>query len=842
MQLAASSWLDRLFGLSRISLGDADTVLGWRYALPAWAWALIVLGALGLAVWSYSRLLGPRSLRMTLAGVRALLLILVAALLAGPTLVRHDERVERDWLLTLVDRSASMQVQDKVDAATGEPVSRDAQLRRAIRRQLAVFEGGDETPGLEQQRHLDWLGFGAQVRSIGPARELDAWPEADEPATHIRTAIEQALRRAAGQPISGIVLFSDGRSPQATDAELVHRLQQRAVPVFAVPLGADPMPLDLAVGTVDHPVRAFVDDIVPVSVTVNQLSGEEAVDPQHVRVRLADIETDEVLDETTLAEAGVGLNEPVRLTGRESEVGERPWRIEVRYENPRGQGSQGEGGEGADGGELVTARELVTENNQRRFNLDFIDRPIRVLYVEGYPRWEYRYLNTLLVREDSVESSMLLLSADRDFAQEGDIPITRLPMTAEEIEPYDVVILGDVPANYFSSEQIALLRDHVAANGAGLIWLGGERHTPASYADTPLASLLPMRQPGSVTRLSAPGGRIEMRPTPMAHALNVLALHPPTSAPVDDAGGLDALDADTAAPDWPEDLPPLYWAQSLGALKPTAEPLAVTAAPGAAGEPEPMVVRLRYGAGQSIYLATDESWRWRYGRGEWYYQQYWLQLLRKLGRARVEEASPQADLRVSQQRVDEQQPVVVELTLRDPALLERDLPRIALDAHRASTEDRRVGEVEADAPRVDRFELRPVETEDTFDADDPAAVPRRVYRATWQPTASGLLELRANEPALAGLDLSRQVEVVAPDDELRRPQPDHDRLARLAEQTGGAVIELDELHRLAELVPNRERRLPTDVSEPIGNSALALILILGLLTLEWVLRKVIRLV
>ncbi len=284
-QQSDASWFDRLFNLSRVSWSDPDTVLGWRYALPAWVWVVIVLAAMALAVWSYSRLLGPRPVRMGLAAVRGVLLLLVAALLAGPTLVRHDERIESDWLLMLVDRSASMQVADQADATTGKPMSRDAQLRQALQQQAAVF---DKKTGLGQQRHITWLGFDRQTPPITDAQNVQLWPSPDAQATQLRTAMEQALRRAAGQPISGIVLFTDGRSPQTTGAELIKRLQQQAVPVFTVPLGAEEMPLDLAVSAVDHPEQAFVSDVVPVSVTVRQLSGDVKVDPARVRLRLVD--------------------------------------------------------------------------------------------------------------------------------------------------------------------------------------------------------------------------------------------------------------------------------------------------------------------------------------------------------------------------------------------------------------------------------------------------------------------------------------------------------------------------------------------------------------------------
>lgn len=773
--------LDRLAGLSRLSLADENVYLGLRYPLPAWAWVAIVLAAGALALWSYSRLLGPRWARMALGGVRALLLLLVVVLIAGPTLVRPDEQVEQDVLLVLVDRSASMQVADSLEPATNEPITRDERLRRAVQRQAAVFA---QSP-LTRERQVRWLGFDATVRPIAGAADAQDWPAPDAQATALRTAIEQALQSAQGRPISGIVLMSDGRTPQTTGPELVRRLQQHAAPVFAVPVGAPRMPLDLALRNVEAPQEAFANDIVPVNVVVDRFGDVDELDPARVHVRLVDEVTGDVLDERTLE--GVAPGAPVRLMGQSDQPGRAQWRVEVALETQPGVPS-----------------ELIVHNNTRTVAVELIDRPLNVLYVEGYPRWDYRYLKNMLIREESIASSILLLSADRDFAQEGDIPIARLPQTAEEMSRYDVIIFGDVSPDAFGADQLALLRDQVAARGAGLLWIGGERHVPRSYEATALADLLPMQQPGAVERL--PADDVALQPTPLAEDLNVMQLR-----------GV-AEDASSAADEhWPSDLPALSWVQNLGRLKAAADVLAI-AGPGAGDAESPLIARLRYGAGQSLYVATDETWRWRYGRGELYFEQFWLQLVRMLGRERVQQADRQARFAVSHQRVEAGGTVVLELTIDDPALLERRLPRVAVAVMRAD----QPGQV------VEQIELRPVG--------------ENHWQTTWRPTAGGEFELRVVEPALDALGLAQSLSVISPDDELRQPQTDHPRLAALAAQTGGAVVPLEELDQLIELAPNRARRTAVDVREPLWHSPLAFGMALVLLTGEWVGRKMIRLV
>lgn len=797
---AQSSWADGWLGLRELSWATPDASLGWAHPLPAWVWALLAVGACLFAGWSYSRLLGPRPVRIVLAGLRGLVILAVAVLLAGPVLIDPEVREEPDALVMLVDRSASMTLGDVLPAAGGGPITRNESLRRALVSQSAVF--GDRGLGAGARRMV-WLGFGGRVHELPPLTDESAWGtarvRADAPATALRTAVEQALRVAPGRPLAGVILFSDGRSPQPTGADLVRQVARRGTRVYVVPLGPAEPGVDLVLERVEAPERAFIRDRVPVTVRVGRVGGGDA-GGWSARVRLVDAATDEVVDERVIE--AERIDEPVRLTARSERVGKVRYRVEVVYEPA----------------DPAAAHELVTSNNAEQIVIDMIDRPVRVLYIEGYPRWEYRYLKNLLVREESIDSSILLLSADQAFAQEGDSPITRPPATAREVRPYDVVILGDVPPGYFTPEQLTLIRDHVAASGAGLLWIGGVRSTPGAYADTPLADLLPMRSPASV--VPAPEGALplEMRPTPLADALSVLQLRGPGDA--------------ASAEFWPAELPPLRWAQNLGPLKPTAE---VLARAGRGPEAMPLLVRLRFGSGQSLYLATDETWRWRYGRGELYFEQFWVQLVRMLGRGRVQQAVDRARLSVSPRRVDVGEPVVVELTIEDAALLERQLPRVAVSVTRAPA----AGEGEAASPGAawDRVQLLPVT------GDDGQAVGgQRVYRALWRPAAAGDLVLRVTEPALDALGLVRPLEVVAPDDEMRQAVPDHARLAALAAATGGEVIPLDHLERLLPVVPNLAEKTAIDSREPLWNSWLALMVVLGLLTTEWVIRKVIWLV
>ena len=108
-----AAWLDRLLGLSGVSWSEAGAELAWAHPLPRWGWVLVVLGAIGLAVWSYFKVKAPVWVRVWLGLLRASAVVAVVVLIAGPELVRTDERTESDVVVVLVDRSGSMGVEDE---------------------------------------------------------------------------------------------------------------------------------------------------------------------------------------------------------------------------------------------------------------------------------------------------------------------------------------------------------------------------------------------------------------------------------------------------------------------------------------------------------------------------------------------------------------------------------------------------------------------------------------------------------------------------------------------------------------------------------------------------------
>lgn len=241
-------------------------------------------------------------------------------------------------------------------------------------------------------------------------------------------------------------------------------------------------------------------------------------------------------------------------------------------------------------------------NDHASCTVAVVDDPLRVLLVDAEPRWDARYLATLLERDprsrvDRRYRSVRLARGERDL----------LPPTQEALDAYDAVILGDLAAADLAADDQEHLQRFVSARGGFVVLLSGPRGMPHSYGLGGIADLLPVRAGGD--------------PAQARRAVGV--------ALPDEAGA--AASPITAVLDDPElnrrlwsALPPLQWAMPAAIPKPGAEVL--LRAEDAARSP--VVVAHRHGAGRVLWLGSDETWRWRDRLGERVHQAFWLQALR----------------------------------------------------------------------------------------------------------------------------------------------------------------------------------------------------------------------
>ncbi|MEM9374378.1 MAG: hypothetical protein AAGA55_12120, partial [Planctomycetota bacterium] len=598
-----------------------------------------------------------------------------------------------------------------------------------------------------------------------------------EQATRIGAALAAALDDARGAPIGGMVVISDGRSTDQIPPDVLRRLESDRIPVFPIPVGSPDPVRSISIDRIESPGIAFRNDRVPIRARI-EWSGPRK---ETITAQLVDRTTGRVLDETDIASDSNSQGAWVVLDVQPEEPGTMD--LEVRL--------AGAGG--------AVGVDIDPTDNARSARIEVIDRPVRVLYVDGSPRWEHRFVKNLLVREPSIDASILLLASGRQYIQEGDTLIPRLPVSPEEWAAFDVIILGDLSGELFGAEQLAQLTEHIAQRGAGLLWMAGPGSTPGSWVDTPAAPLLP------VTAAALPNWQ-----------------EPVTAVATDEAGRLGVLRTSDDGKGWFERLsdPAAGWTRLQWALDLTPE----TLKPGAAvlanargvvsNEQRPLVVSMRYGSGRTALVGTDEIWRWRYGRGETIPERFWLPLIRMLARGRVEAALGAGVLRVRPDRPRPGSPALIELEVFDQDTIDR-LPDLV------------VAEVVRPDGRRDAVELRGEGSARTGE---------------WIPDRPGAFRVELADAPLELSALGTAIRVFQLGDERADPNTDHPALQAIAEATGGRMVAPQEASRLGEWIPNRARvHAGSPVIETLWDRWAVLIALLALLSIEWVARRIMRL-
>jgi hypothetical protein len=226
----------------------------------------------------------------------------------------------------------------------------------------------------------------------------------------------------------------------------------------------------------------------------------------------------------------------------------------------------------------------------------------------------------------------------------------------------------------------------------------------------------------------------------------------------------------------------------------------------AGGRKAPLLVVGQFGAGRTLFSAIDDSWRWRFYTGEYIYDTYWVQQVRYLARNRkLDERNVTFEPGQEEYQLGEQ--ASLELNVLNPRLAQQLPPTIAVQIMDASE--------------------RPVRTVQLNHVENSSK-----YAADW--TADTLGRFTARLPALGDAPaMERPFEVRSPQLELASPKVDRSLLSSLGRTVELATAAAD----LPILIHSASRTIPLLASRPIWEAPLAMVLFAGLITAEWVLRK-----
>jgi uncharacterized membrane protein len=551
-----------------------------------------------LLVWLlYRRTTRPvtRRWKNLLIGLRSAVLMLLLLLLMRPVITTFEVNPQETYLAVLVDDSASMQIADVAGFESRQQAVADA-----------LYGEGGIVEGLADRYQVRTFAFNQTVRRVSGAEDLTAQGNA--------SGLEQAMRQVAeqlgGLPLSAVVMISDGADNADTDPLLSARdFAARQIPVFTVGVGEELIPRDVGIGSVSASQTLLDNSVFDVQVDLNH----QGYSGQALTLRVMDGETEVAAQQITLVSDGTR-----RVELEVSPERKEPILYELRVDELDG--------------------EIVLQNNRYQFLVDNSERPpLNVLYVDGHPRNEFKFIRRAVETDTSLRLASYLRTGPGRFYRQGISSPLELsggfPTTAEDLYQYEAVILGDIGRDFFTDEQLLMLQEFVAERGGGLLVAG---MLDDAFVDSVVADILPL----TLSRSDMLPANLQGGIRRGSHATG--ELFAPRLTAAGEFSELLRLNTDDAINRrlWAE-LPSLQGIYATGRAKPGASVLLEHPLLQYQNQALPLLATQRYGSGRSMSMNTASTWRWQMlmSAEDESHERLWRQMLRWLAQGAMERVS-----------------------------------------------------------------------------------------------------------------------------------------------------------------------------------------------------------
>lgn len=723
-------------------------------------------------------------LLLRLTALAALLVILLQPMLR----LTHVHRQKAN-VVVLVDTSGSMAVPDpklppdraeRTAAAASISIPDAMRLTRAqLVERIANAPRTDLLRTLSKRFQLRLYTFDSTAKPVDSAAKSGR-PATDQQVLHIvpdqvhgtSTQIGGALRRAiddvAGQPVAGALVLSDGGNNLGEDpVTTAERARRLGMPVSTFGIG-DPTPTrDMSI------TEVLADKVARKDATVQVFAGlaHRGYEGRTVSITLR--RGSETIGTKSLTLGPSTRKESVAFTYVPRQVGQFSYDVSV----------------------TELPGEIDYTNNRRQFLQQVVGKQLKMLYVEGEPRWEYRYLKNAILRDTQIRFGCILVSATAKNGGEGNIPIYSFPADEKSLFDYDVLILGDVPRSYFSELQLRNIRRFVEDRGGSLIVISGEKHTPNEYRGTLIEQVFPV--------VLLPFAEQVKTDVPFHWELTAEGRQDPLLRMAESSA--------ESAQIW-RDMPGMLWQAGVERAKPGATVLVVNSDRSNSYGKRVVLAVQSFGAGRCLLSTSDSTWRWRWRVGDRYFYRYWGQAIR----AMTPHETPGGN-RFVQVNADRS-----EYLLGD---------RVSIHARLLDTFYRPIKE-----PRVAA----------TLRGENGAPV-QLVLNAV--PGSSGLFsadilaervgkfELSLSSPANPGQPATTTYLIQSIALEKQQPEMNEELLKRIAKAGGGKYVHPDELRAWADNLPAKDLVVTSETEVELWDSPVLLTLFIFPLVLEWLVRK-----
>lgn len=783
--------------------------------------AILTAIVLYAVAWMYRReargMVSPR-LRWTLVACRVVTLCLLGLIGLEPVLVNYLHRRLDAFTLVLCDASASMALSDsyrqpedaqRVEAVLGRPPV--AGIERAALED-ALLAGGDRRliAALSKRNQVKVLQFSDQIDdratlASSSAREASSPPRIQPvgPATDVSAAVRAAIDQLGGLPVAAVVLLSDGGFNRGESPDAIARmLKQRGIPLYAVGVGDPAEPINVAVTDIIAPRTAFKNDPFSVSVRLTaRNAGDQPIQVDLLERRANSSEPARIIGSRSISATTAGPLEPITFERKVSEPGEISYIARA----------------------VALSHEAVVSDNEREIlpAVQILDDQMRVLLIAGSPSYDYRFLARMLERDKSVNVSTWLQSADNGAVRDGTTIITELPTRQEDLFQYDAILFIDPDPEEFDPVWASLVAAFTIDHAGGVLYAAGNKYSGRFFRSPKTQSIVEM---------------LPVLPEPDAEIiLNELGQYQTRAWPliIPDQAISDPIlrQSDNLAENrliW-SSLEGVYWHYPVRREKPLANVLMRHSNPRMANAAGPHVLMATQlvGAGRSAFVGFNSTWRWRRD-DETYFNRFWIQMLRFLVEGRLLGGRSRGLIMTPKDQYELGESVVLTIRALDTAFNPLLVPELELEVIRPAADGTSAVE-DPDGPVV----LTPIPDREGY------------YQGRFIPRRHGayrfILHLpgrTASRPAADERPIRKEISVRPSDIEMQNTALNKKALTRLAEASGGKYFEIDQTDRLADRIPDASRSyVMRERPRPLWDNAYILIALIGVLTLEWALRK-----
>jgi hypothetical protein len=765
---------------------------------------LVILLCLTLALvglFFYGRFQRDRSLdkrprrKIFLACSRGFVLALIGFILAEPVISISLTEHPRPLLLFLLDSSDSMNLDDEHTSEEVDQISRmlggQPKVAEATRLELLQMAFGkgklvDSLSAMHEQFDLRFYSTeqGHAIREISSEQEdvvklLDPLT-ADLQTTAIGSSLDELHRRHGTRHLAGVVIASD--FSQNAGSPAISAAEQLGVPLYTTGIGPREV-IDVAI-QLQTPLVLKQDERTSVTAIIRQ----QGVVGDTVEVQLYQRLLGTGVDQLEVS-SEVAVGSPVSVVLAESQA-----TIDLPY-LPTESGRF----------ELIAAvamlpGEASERNNRAAREVIIRDESLNLYFVEYEPTWEWRFVKEVFQRDPLIGEEgfrTFLRSADFKVRQSNDLFVDQLVRPRDEFFSNDVVLISDVPGEMLTQAFQDQLSEYVERFGGGLVVIAGPRFGISSLQGTRLADMLPVVVDRS---LQPKASQFELVLTPEA-----------AGNPFVNLG--DSAEENSLA--W-SNMGELPWYQPVLRPHPLATVLATHPTDKTVDREQlqPLIATRRYGKGEVVYIGFNETWRLRKKYGERFYRQFWGQMIYRLGLGRAlgqqKRFSPSTDLTTYQ--TGERVNVTVEAYTKD-------FKELSVD----SLKGRLLRQVGVGSQQIDEISI-------------PIARDNVVFETSIAALEAGSYRLMVLDPETdTEFEIGFEVTTVSRErlDVVRNTPLQQ----QLADVTGGQACELFELPELLDGLKAKPLEQYSHRQLPLWNTWLMLILVLGMMHTEWLVRK-----